>query len=120
MVVCHAGDLSQVFVNLIVNASQAMAGRPRGQLGVRSRVDGDDVVVSISDTGGGIPDDIRDRIFDPYFTTKEVGEGTGQGLAISRSIVVDRHGGRLDFESMPGAGTTFHVRVPIAGPHTAA
>jgi signal transduction histidine kinase len=103
-------------VNLIVNAVQAMASTgTHGRLGVRSCVDGSDVVIAISDTGGGIPDAIRDRVFDPFFTTKPVGEGTGQGLAISRAIV-DRHGGKLDFESDAGRGTTFHVRVPIAGP----
>ena len=63
----------------------------------------------------GIPMELRDRIFDAFFTTKEVGRGTGQGLAISRSIVVDRHGGALTFESEVGVGTTFTVRLPIAG-----
>jgi len=64
----------------------------------------------------GIPEANRDRIFDAFFTTKEVGRGTGQGLAISRAIVVDRHGGTLTFESTVGASTTFYVRLPIAGP----
>jgi signal transduction histidine kinase len=72
------------------------------------------VVISVSDTGTGIPENIRDRIFDPFFTTKEVGRGTGQGLAIARSVV-ERHKGNLTFESEVGKGTTFRIRLPIDG-----
>ena len=117
MVTCYAGELNQVFLNLIGNAAHAIEDRggPRGRLTLRSRVDGDDVVISVGDTGCGIPEAIRDRIFDVFFTTKEVGRGTGQGLAITRSIVVARHGGTLTFESEVDVGTTFHVRIPIAG-----
>jgi two-component system NtrC family sensor kinase len=117
-VVCFGSDLNQVFLNLIVNAAHAMEDKRagRGRLGVRTLVDGDHAVIAISDTGSGIPEANRERIFDAFFTTKEVGRGTGQGLAISRSIVVDRHGGTLTFESQVGVGTTFFVRIPIAGP----
>jgi signal transduction histidine kinase len=117
-VVCFGSDLNQVFLNLIVNAAHAMEDKRagRGKLGVRTRVDGDQVEIAISDTGAGIPEALRDRIFDAFFTTKEVGRGTGQGLAISRTIVVDRHGGTLTFDSQVGVGTTFYVRIPIAGP----
>lgn len=119
-VMCNGGDLNQVFLNLIVNAAHAIESRVRGTtarglIRVGSRVDGEDVVVSIADDGCGIPAGIRDRIFEPFFTTKEVGKGTGQGLAISRAVVVDRHGGSLSFDSEPGRGTTFHVRLPIRG-----
>jgi two-component system, NtrC family, sensor kinase len=119
-VMCLAGEMNQVFLNLIVNAAHAMerCGQdetPRGRLRIATRVDGPDVVISISDTGHGISQAIRERVFDAFFTTKEVGRGTGQGLAISRNIVVDRHGGHLTFESTVGVGTTFHVRLPIAG-----
>ena len=62
---------------------------------------------------------MRDRIFEPFFTTKEVGKGTGQGLAIARNVVVDRHGGSLSFTSEPEVGTTFTIRLPIAGPGSA-
>jgi len=113
---CHAGELNQVFLNLVVNAAHAMEGRPqRGKLGVSTRVDGDEVVISISDTGCGIPAANRDRIFDAFFTTKDVGRGTGQGLGISRTIIVARHHGALTFESSVGVGTTFQIRIPIAG-----
>jgi two-component system NtrC family sensor kinase len=117
-VVCFGSDLNQVFLNLIVNAAHAMEDKTaqRGRLGVRTRVDGDQVEIAISDTGAGIPEALHERIFDAFFTTKEVGRGTGQGLAISRSIVVDRHGGTLTFDSQIGIGTTFYVRIPIAGP----
>ncbi|MBC7974540.1 MAG: hybrid sensor histidine kinase/response regulator, partial [Myxococcales bacterium] len=113
-VVCFGSDLNQVFLNLIVNAAQAMEDKRtgRGVLGVRARIEGDDAVIAISDTGDGIPEADRDRVFDAFFTTKEVGRGTGQGLAISRSIVVDRHGGTLTFDSQLGVGTTFFVRIP--------
>jgi signal transduction histidine kinase len=79
-------------------------------------VDGDRVTVSISDTGCGIPEAIRTRVFDQFFTTKEVGCGTGQGLALARSIVVDKHGGRIAFEPNPPQGTTFMVSVPTGLP----
>jgi len=117
-VVCFGSDLNQVFLNLIVNAAHAMEDKQagRGQLGIRTSLDGDHAMIAISDTGNGIPEANRERIFDAFFTTKEVGRGTGQGLAISRTIVVDRHGGTLTFDSEVGVGTTFYVRIPIAGP----
>ena len=118
-VLCHVGELQQVFVNLIVNAGHAMATSKRGTLTVTSRVEGGDVVVSIGDTGSGIPESARARIFEPFFTTKDVGEGTGQGLAIAQSIV-GRHAGALTFDTELGRGTTFHVRLPICGPVRAA
>ncbi|MFZ5446048.1 MAG: sensor histidine kinase [Myxococcota bacterium] len=115
----QASALRQVFLNLICNAAQAIAernrkdGRRKGLIKVRTRVERDSVVVSVEDDGGGIPDAVRARLFEPFFTTKPVGHGTGQGLAISRAIVRDKHGGRLDFESTVGVGTTFFVRLPI-------
>ena len=76
----------------------------------------DSVEIAISDTGKGIPVEVRPRIFDPFFTTKEVGKGTGQGLAIARNVIVDKHGGTLHFETELGQGTTFYIRLPIDGP----
>ena len=118
-VTCHAAELGQVFINLIINASHAMESTSRegqrGTLRVRTAVEGAHVVVSVSDSGCGIPDAIRHKVFDAFFTTKEVGRGTGQGLAIARSIVVDRHHGKLTFDSVIGCGTTFEIRLPIDG-----
>ena len=117
---CYESDLGQVIINLIVNAAHAIEDRNagRGRLGIETRVDGTDIVVAISDTGGGIPRDVQARIFDPFFTTKQIGRGTGQGLSISRAIVVDRHGGTLTFETQEHVGTTFFIRLPIAGPQS--
>ena len=113
----HAGDINQVLLNLLVNAAHAIADAPdedgrRGTITVRTAADGDEVLISISDTGPGIPERIRHQIFDPFFTTKPVGRGTGQGLAISRSCIVDKHGGALTFEDGAEGGTTFHIRLP--------
>ncbi|MEO8062103.1 MAG: ATP-binding protein [Pseudomonadota bacterium] len=118
---CFAGEINQVVLNLIVNAAHAIADvvkgtTDKGKIRVATRVLGDQVEIAISDTGKGIPADVRSRIFDPFFTTKEVGKGTGQGLAIARGVVVDKHGGTLHFETETGQGTTFYIRLPIAGP----
>jgi signal transduction histidine kinase len=113
---CHISELSQVFLQLIVNAAHAIGDvhRPpaKGVIRIRSWSDPSAIHVSVSDNGTGIPEAIRDRIFDPFFTTKPVGRGTGQGLSIARSIVVDRHAGSLTFDTAIGAGTTFVVRIP--------
>jgi two-component system NtrC family sensor kinase len=89
--------------------------RRKGLITVRTWREGEEVVIAIADSGGGIPDAIRSRVFDPFFTTKKVGKGTGQGLAIAWSTVRDRHSGSLTFESTPGSGTTFFIRLPILG-----
>ena len=120
LVVCNLGDLNQVFLNLIVNAAQAIGEQSdgetkRGKIWVRSREDGDSVVIEIADDGPGIPEPAREHIWEPFFTTKEPGKGSGQGLAISRSIV-ERHSGTIRFESEPGKGTTFTLRIPIEPP----
>jgi signal transduction histidine kinase len=83
---------------------------------VQTRRDGDEAVIRVSDDGCGMPEEIRGRIFDPFFTTKEVGRGTGQGLALARAIVVDKHHGRITFETEVGLGTTFEVRIPLIQP----
>jgi thioredoxin reductase (NADPH) len=106
----YAAELNQVWTNLIDNAAQAMNGT--GTLTVTTARDGDSVLVEIGDTGPGIPQDIRNRIFEPFFTTKPVGEGTGLGLDIAWRIVVNKHGGDLRVESVPG-DTRFQVRLPV-------
>jgi PAS domain S-box-containing protein len=114
---CRLGELNQVFLNLLVNASHAIgervSGEDKGQITIRTFVENDMVVVAIGDNGTGIPTDVRDRVFDPFFTTKGVGRGTGQGLTLARRVVVDQHGGQLDFATEVGKGTTFFVRLPL-------
>jgi signal transduction histidine kinase len=119
---CLPGEFNQVILNMIINATHAIAdivgdgSNGKGQITVSTRsVDGW-AEVRISDTGGGIPEEVRDRIFDPFFTTKEVGRGTGQGLTIARSVIVDKHGGTISFETETGKGTTFIVRLPLEQP----
>jgi signal transduction histidine kinase len=112
------GELNQVFLNLIVNAAHAIGDVVRGTeskglIRVRTWAEERSVLVAISDTGGGIPEDVRDKIFEPFFTTKEVGRGTGQGLAIARNVIVEKHGGGITFETQIGHGTTFFVRLPV-------
>jgi two-component system NtrC family sensor kinase len=115
-VTCNLADMNQVFLNLIVNAADAIEETgQRGAIAVTTAVDGDDVVVRISDTGGGIPDDVRAKIFDPFFTTKDVGRGSGQGLPLARGVVQEGHGGSLTLDTIVGQGTTFIVRLPIDG-----
>jgi len=114
---CHAGDINQVVLNLLLNAAHAVSDvvegtSAKGRITVRTRAIGDYVEISIGDTGDGIPEDVRGRIFEPFVTTKEVGRGAGQGLALSRGIVVEKLKGSLHFETETGKGTTFFVRLP--------
>ena len=118
LVTCNGGEIKQVLLSVIVNAAHAIedcSPGERGTIRIRTRADATHVLISVADTGCGIPAPIADRVFDPFFTAKEVGRGSGQGLAIARTLVVERHGGSLTFETTPGEGTTFHVRLPIAG-----
>jgi PAS domain S-box-containing protein len=124
LVTCHAGDVNQAILNIVVNAAHAIGDvvkdtGEKGLITVRTRCDGDTVELAISDTGGGIPEDIRGRVFDPFFTTKEVGKGTGQGLAIARAVVEDKHHGTLTLQTETGLGTTFYIRLPVNAPGTA-
>jgi len=107
----YAAELNQVWTNLIDNAVQAMSGA--GTLTVRTALDRERLLVEIGDTGPGVPPEIRERIFEPFFTTKPVGEGTGLGLDISWRVVVKKHHGDLQVESVPGE-TWFRVWLPLA------
>lgn len=102
----QAGQLNQVWTNLIDNAIDAMTDG--GQLSLRTFRDHHEIGVEITDTGSGIPEEIRNMIFDPFFTTKGVGEGTGMGLDIVRRIV-EEHQGKIEVDSAPGKGTTFRL-----------
>lgn len=116
---CRLGQFNQVILNIIVNAAHAIGdvvgntGR-KGVISIMSRRVDDDAEIRITDTGTGIPENIRHKIFDPFFTTKEVGKGTGQGLAIAHSVVVDKHHGSIRVESEVGKGTTFVIRLPLS------
>ena len=109
----YAGELNQVWTNLIDNAVDAMDGA--GTLRVATRADGDAVVVEIGDTGPGMPPQVAARAFEAFFTTKDVGKGTGLGLDIARRIVVERHGGTIAIDSQPGQ-TVLRVRIPVRPP----
>jgi PAS domain S-box-containing protein len=117
LVTCNIGELNQVFLNLLVNAAHAIEETGQdsstGRIYVTSCVDGDHVRLTVRDNGCGIPQKNLDKVYDPFFTTKEVGKGTGQGLAITRSIIVDKHGGSVDIDTGVGRGTTFTLRIPI-------
>jgi signal transduction histidine kinase len=118
-VTCNIGEMNQVFLNLIVNAAHAIqeAGRDAGtgKITIRTELSGDFAVIRIGDNGCGISHENIPKVYDPFFTTKEVGRGTGQGLAISHSILVDKHGGDINVHSEVGLGTTFVLRLPVAG-----
>jgi signal transduction histidine kinase len=111
-------EFNQVILNLLVNAAQAIGEvvkkkGGKGTITISTRQDGTWVEIRIADTGPGILEEIRHRIFELFFTTKEVGKGTGQGLALARSVIVKKHGGELTFESAVGQGTTFVIRLPV-------
>jgi signal transduction histidine kinase len=116
---CLPGELNQVILNLVVNAAHAIAeatgGDPqkKGAITITTRCDGDWAEIQVADTGTGISEAIRDKVFDPFFTTRPVGHGTGQGLAIARNVIVGRHNGTLNFQTRVGAGTVFTIRLPI-------
>ena len=118
LVPCMPGACNQVFLNLIINSAHAIADKQagncteKGTITVSTRSDGDWVEIRVADTGTGIPEKHRTKVFDPFFTTKKVGRGTGQGLAIAHSVIVDKHGGTLTFDTEVGHGTTFVVRLP--------
>lgn len=107
---CNQSQLSQVIMNLLVNAKQAIKGR--GKITIKTETTPNSVIISIKDTGAGIPAHIKERIFDPFFTTKPVNEGTGLGLSISYGII-QQHKGKLWFETRDGIGTTFFIELPI-------
>ena len=114
----HLGEINQVILNLIINAAHAIAdvvkdGGAKGRITVSTGHDDTHVEIRVADTGTGIPESARERIFTPFFTTKEIGKGTGQGLSLARSVVVDRHHGTIAFETETGRGTTFIVRLPL-------
>jgi len=115
---CTPAEINQVLLNLIVNAADAIVEKVgdnsgnKGTITVRTMAGDGCVIVTVEDTGCGIPAEVRDRIFDPFFTTKEVGKESGQGLAICYNVIVDKHRGTLDVESTLGQGSTFRFSIP--------
>ncbi len=118
-VFCLAGEMNQVFLNLLINAAHAVeeavykTDGTKGTISVSTRKKNDSVEIRFSDNGSGIPESIRHRIFDPFFTTKEVGRGIGQGLNVAYRIITELHGGSMDFITEEDKGTTFMIRMPI-------
>jgi len=120
---CFRAEFNQVILNMIVNAAHAIAEAnrdnpsQRGTIHIRTICEGNQAKICIGDTGAGIPEEIQHKIFDLFFTTKEPGKGTGQGLAISHSVIVEKHNGTLTLETREGKGTTFTIGLPMeAGP----
>lgn len=120
MVACYPGQLNQVFMNLLTNAIDALEapiGSAPGQITIDTQVVGDSRVrIQIADNGVGIPEEVKESVFDSFFTTKPVGKGTGLGLSISYQIVTDKHRGRIWCDSTPATGTTFFIEIPISQP----
>jgi PAS domain S-box-containing protein len=119
---CLAGEFNQVMLNLLINAAQAIGdvvkkgSASKGMITITTKCDDVWAEVQIQDTGAGIPESVRARIFEPFFTTKEVGKGTGQGLALAHTVIVQKHDGKIWFESEVGKGTTFFLRLPLTLP----
>jgi two-component system, NtrC family, sensor kinase len=112
---CNSGQLNQVFLNILLNAAQAIGSQERtgnGHIKIKTFEQNEWVCCQIADDGPGIPKDIIDKIFDPFFTTKPVGKGTGLGLSVSYDIIVTKHKGKLEVESIVGTGTTFNIKLP--------
>ncbi|MCY7407610.1 MAG: HAMP domain-containing histidine kinase [Alkalinema sp. CAN_BIN05] len=117
---CYSGKLNQVFMNILGNAIDALVeqydlipDRP-SRITIETKPQGENVHITISDSGGGIPEAVQSRLFDPFFTTKPVGKGTGLGLSISYQIIAENHNGKLSCHSTIGHGTTFTIVIPIS------
>jgi two-component system, NtrC family, sensor kinase len=116
---CFPGELNQVFLNLIINAAHAIGEKSedgkkgKGLIRVGTRLVDGNIQIRIADSGSGIPASIHQRIFDPFFTTKPVGKGTGQGLAIAHTVITEKHGGTIHFDTRAGEGTDFIIHLPL-------
>ncbi|MGD2181299.1 PAS domain S-box protein [Lusitaniella coriacea] len=116
---CYPGQLNQVFMNIIANAIDALEERKKSRTPSRICITTELIEaqqaarITISDNGSGIPEAVGNRIFNPFFTTKKIGKGTGLGMSISYQIIVERHGGQLTYHSVPGKGTEFFIQIPL-------
>jgi len=124
LVPCLADEFNQAILNLLINAGHAVADtrvpgkEVNGKITVKTSQSDGWAIISISDTGVGIPEAIHDRIFEPFFTTKALGKGTGQGLPIVRSVIVGKHQGKVSFTTEVGKGTTFTLHLPLVVPES--
>ncbi len=119
LVPCFPGDINQVIMNMIINAAHAIEKKfngvaEKGELKISTYIENTNVVLLFSDNGCGIDENILPNIFDPFYTTKEVGKGSGQGLSISNNIIVKKHSGKIEVESSKDVGTTFRVILPLS------
>lgn len=119
LIYAAATEIQQVILNLLLNAAQAFRSEEYGaplqpQIHIQTKRCGGWVVITIEDNGPGMPDNVKRQIFNPFFTTKEVGKGTGLGLSVSYFIIKEHHQGEIDVESVPGEGTRFTIRLPLA------
>jgi len=117
---CFPGEFNQVILNLIVNAAHAIESARevtgpdfKGQIRIKTRLGNNEVVITVSDNGTGIPEAVQARMFEPFYTTKPVGKGSGQGLAIAHAVIVEKHRGRIEVESRLGQGTSFILHLPL-------
>ncbi len=121
LVPCRLDQINQVMLNLIVNAAHSIGeaigdgANGLGTIRIETSHAAGWATIKVSDTGMGIPEEVRSRVFAPFFTTKQLGKGTGQGLSMARVVVEQQHGGKLWFESEVGQGTSFFIRLPIDG-----
>lgn len=118
LVPCLPNEFNQVVLNLVINAVHAIQAKQnspteKGRIVIRTRMQRNEVVIEVEDSGTGVPEFARPKLFDPFFTTKQVGRGTGQGLALAHDVIVHRHGGRIEFETELGVGTTFRIHLPL-------
>lgn len=118
-ILCHISDINQVLMNLIMNSTHAVMdvvgqqSKVKGNVSIKTYTENENIVVAISDTGSGIPKKIQDQIFNPFFTTKPIGQGTGQGLSMAYSVIVEKHGGTISFDTKEGQGSTFFLSLPM-------
>lgn len=110
---CQAGQLNQVFMNILSNAIDALESTSHPQIAIRTSVLGESVEIAIADNGTGISKEVQQKIFNPFFTTKPVGKGTGMGMSISYQLIVEKHHGKLECFSTEGEGTEFLIQIPI-------
>lgn len=118
-ILCYPNELGQVFLNMIINAAQAIESKIgknseiKGLINISSQLRENNIIITVQDSGIGIPNNVKNKIFDPFYTTKPVGKGTGQGLSISHTVIYERHHGEISVESDPNTGTTFTIILPI-------